>query len=374
MNAIGGRPGCWRGIGWMLVSVGSCFGLPGAVASPAASSDVQVVHQFRDVHHGGTLPYGALLQASDGALYGATFEGGLHNAGTLFRIGADGSFSTFSTFFGPDGSNPVGDLVQAGDGGLYGVTAGNGQDGSHTVFRIGLDGTRETLYSFGEGYGSSSGMTLSSDGNMYGVAGGVTFYRVSSQGTFSWFAQFTNRLVQDCGSAVGRLAAMSDGNLYGVTGRCVYVMHPNGHAQVLYRSQGNFYPGSILGGNDGYLYVTAAGRTGKTCGKLYQFTTAGQFRILKAWDCRMSQSLLPALVQGADGALHGALYRDSKEGYRSRFFRLTVDGNYAEQPIPLNMGFNIESMILATDGYFYANSSNGGHADAGTVLRTTGGD
>lgn len=60
----------------------------------------------------GANPRGALLQAADGALYGTTFNGGKHSAGTLFTIKRDGTgYQVLHSFTGDDGSNPPGAMI-----------------------------------------------------------------------------------------------------------------------------------------------------------------------------------------------------------------------------------------------------------------------
>jgi uncharacterized repeat protein (TIGR03803 family) len=85
----------------------------------------------------GARPYGGLMQARDGKLYGMTSEGGssynyeyqYSGYGVIFSF--DPSSSTYTKLHDFDytnGANPSGSLVQANDGKLYGVTSGGGSD------------------------------------------------------------------------------------------------------------------------------------------------------------------------------------------------------------------------------------------------------
>lgn len=67
----------------------------------------------------GTFPYDPLVQGSDFYFYGTAARGGAHNAGSIFRINAQGSFEVLYDFDGTLGS-PWGGLVQTDDGNLYG--------------------------------------------------------------------------------------------------------------------------------------------------------------------------------------------------------------------------------------------------------------
>lgn len=76
---------------------------------------------------------GAMIQATDGNLYGMTGEGGdlvncypSYGCGTIFRLAPDGTFSSLFDFELSDGTFPNGPLVQATNGILYGTTQGGG--------------------------------------------------------------------------------------------------------------------------------------------------------------------------------------------------------------------------------------------------------
>ncbi|MEI6085554.1 MAG: choice-of-anchor tandem repeat GloVer-containing protein, partial [Verrucomicrobiota bacterium] len=141
----------------------------------------------------GHIPFGGLVQGSDGNFYGTTGEGG--DAGTVFRISPTGSYSNLYSFSAaPDGNIPVAKLVQGSDGNFYGTTLLGGANYVGTVFRISATGSYSNLYSFGaapDGNTPYAGLVQGSDGNFYGttVVGGVTnfgtVYRISPTGSYS---------------------------------------------------------------------------------------------------------------------------------------------------------------------------------------------
>ena len=98
----------------------------------------------------GAFPYGPLIQASDGNYYGITNYGGDEGGyGTVFKMDQNGAVSLLYSFKGStDGSRPFGGLVQATDGNLYGTTSASGTNGYGTIFRISLTGKFKALYSF----------------------------------------------------------------------------------------------------------------------------------------------------------------------------------------------------------------------------------
>ncbi|MEQ1858946.1 MAG: choice-of-anchor tandem repeat GloVer-containing protein [Chthoniobacteraceae bacterium] len=72
----------------------------------------------------GAEPDGPVLPLPDGSLVGTTRRGGRFDRGTIFRIAADGTFTSFEfTKFGGTlpGAEPSGRLFLAGDGSVYGL-------------------------------------------------------------------------------------------------------------------------------------------------------------------------------------------------------------------------------------------------------------
>ncbi len=136
----------------------------------------------------GAYPYGALVQASDGNLYGTTQAGGAYDHGTIFRMTTSGSLTTLHSFHYSDGSAPFGALVQGTDGSFYGTTTKGGAGGLGTIFQMTPAGVFATLHSFGGGDGAtpSGGLVQGTDGAFYGMtaAGGAnddgTVFRLST--------------------------------------------------------------------------------------------------------------------------------------------------------------------------------------------------
>ena len=81
----------------------------------------------------------ALVQATNGDLYGTTEGGGANGQGTVFKITANGTLTTLYNFCAQsgctDGQYPNG-LVQATNGDFYGTTQYGGANGAGTVFKI----------------------------------------------------------------------------------------------------------------------------------------------------------------------------------------------------------------------------------------------
>ncbi len=196
-----------------------------------------VLHYFGGGRPNAALPYTGVVVGPDNYLYGTTLNGGERNKGTVWRIATDGSdYSVIHEFDGPDGENPEGALVVGPDGLLYGTTLVGGSSNRGTVYRIATTGNYEVLYSFpklsafsDDGYPVNStganpraGLTLSADGNFYGMAsqggehGHGTLFRLTPAGSISVVHAFTG---PPFGGSQPLAPVVQDdlGNFYGTT-------------------------------------------------------------------------------------------------------------------------------------------------------------
>jgi len=119
----------------------------------------------------GSNPSGFLVQATDGNFYGTCQTGGAFGGGTLWKYSpSTGMVTTLHSFgSGTDGLYPTGGVIQASDGYLYGTT----YEGPATIFQASTDGSVfNTLHTFtyAEGALLFSGVIQGTDGRFYGVA------------------------------------------------------------------------------------------------------------------------------------------------------------------------------------------------------------
>lgn len=129
---------------------GADFG--GALFELTTTGTLVWSYDFVPSGSGGATPY-SLTQASNGNFYGATISGGAeNNCGTLFEVGPTGDVSTLYTFNSfAGGCGPETALIQGTDGNLYGITPYEGAHNDGTLFRISQDGAFDLLTSFGAG-------------------------------------------------------------------------------------------------------------------------------------------------------------------------------------------------------------------------------
>lgn len=191
--------------------------------------DYSVLYRFTNSPDGAN-PYAGLIQGLDGALYGTTYGGG-SNQGTVFKINLDGSgYSILHAFtnnfpINTDGQIPYGGLVQASNGMLYGTTLQGGTNLLGTVFGLNTNGGGYSLlHHFGGSTNAGtlqSGLLLGDGGWLYGttVSGGVkgygTVFALNTNGSFATLRSFTNS--PDGANGYAGLALGCDSLLYGTT-------------------------------------------------------------------------------------------------------------------------------------------------------------
>ena len=187
----------------------------------AAAGTFKTLHSFAGTD--GSGPTSALVRASDGYFYGATYSGGASGKGTIYRASSLGTIKTLYSFGGGfDGENPWA-LIQASDGNLYGTTLEGGQNGNGTAFQITPQGVMTTIHQFTSRrrLRASTALVQGTDGNLYGTttAGGSpgngwgTVFKMSLGGAVTVLHVFTG----PDGTEPYALTPGSDGDIYGVT-------------------------------------------------------------------------------------------------------------------------------------------------------------
>ena len=244
VGLIQGADGSFYGVTYLggsnnCVVSGCCdgYGGYGTVFKLTQQGTFTTLHVFS----GGTdgaWPDAALVQGTDGYLYGTT-SGGNTNAGTVFKISTDGrTFTNLHAFSGgADGASPSASLIQDGGGLLYGTAFGGGTNNAGTVFSITTNGVLTTLHTFSgspDGFGPFAALVRGSDSNFYGttVWGGTTntdpyvtgpppgdgiVFKMTPLGTLTTVYQFSGT-TDGRNPEIGALVQSSfDGYLYGTT-------------------------------------------------------------------------------------------------------------------------------------------------------------
>jgi uncharacterized repeat protein (TIGR03803 family) len=248
----------------------------------------------------GGYPYAGLVLASNGNLYGTTLIGGASDDGTVFEITPSGKLTTLYSFCSQsdcaDGESPSAALIQATDGNLYGTTRAGGANtndycpnGCGTIFEISPSGgALTTLYSFcsqsdcADGDNPNAALVQDAAGNFYGTTSGGgamisnagTVFQMTPNGMLTTLYTFCGALpCTDGEQPEDALIQATDGNLYGTTlnggaysGGTIFRISPTGGALTpLYSfcSQSGCADGAnpwaqLVQDTNGYLYGTTS--------------------------------------------------------------------------------------------------------------------
>ncbi len=283
-----------------------------------------------------------LTQASDGNLYGETYNGGSAGAGTIFKITTSGQFTTLYSFCAlancADGALPQSALVQTSDGSFYGTTVIGGSQNQGTVFKF-ANGALTTLYNFciqsncADGAQPNIGLTLASDGNFYGTAalGGKpspeclyrcgTLFRITPGGQFTLLYSFC--AVNKCPDGAipqGLLVQARDGSLYGTTdgggankSGIAFKVTPKGKFTTLHSfCTGTCQDGAIpyaglIQATDGNFYGTTNLEGPGGFGTVYKMTPSGVVTSLWGFDGGSDGAFpVAGVIQGNGAVLYGA--------------------------------------------------------------------
>jgi uncharacterized repeat protein (TIGR03803 family) len=347
----------------------------------------------------GSAPQAALVQWTDGALYGTTSNGGIGNgnAGTIFKVTTAGVMTTLrNVSTTTDGNNPYGALVLGGDGNFYGAATNGGTWGKGGVFRISpATNAFALMANFKNGPPSFRNLTLAANGNFYGstVFGGTasfasnSIFRMIPDGTITTLFTFSAT-----GSIAPTVTFGSDGSFYGT----IPSEGVNGYAykeanasvfSTLFGFTGT--TGSYLGqnptvpmiqGSDGYFYgATISGGSGGGYGTVYKMTNTGVFTSLASFTNTTGANLgagpQTRLVQGVDGNFYGTTNTGGTGGSSGTAFKITPGGvlstlvNFTGVA-GASPGANPNTNLLrASDNTLYGTTNTGGAGGFGTIFK-----
>ncbi len=270
-------------------------------AKGASAWTEAVLWQFSGGNDGGE-PSGTLIMDKSGNIYGTTTTGGTGAVGTVFelsppRAGAHGWTETVLYNFtgNNDGGEPFGRVLLASDGNLYGTTAGYGQYDYGTLYRLtapvtgvgpwgfavlhafagGTDGEvpRDGLIEGqnGELFGTTAGFDTSY-GNVFTINADGTGYKVlwtvkGGQG-FTGNGPWQTVALDSSGALYGATLAdgkSASGEVFKLTppvagkkvwtSQVLHVFQPNAGGEIAYTT--------VLVGN-GFLYGTTYGFAGES--------------------------------------------------------------------------------------------------------------
>jgi uncharacterized repeat protein (TIGR03803 family) len=296
----------------------------------------------------GYYPQAGMVLAANGDFYGTTDYGGTgacsnYGCGTVFKITPSGSLTTLYNFCSQssctDGRTPRAALVQGTNGDLYGTTqyggANNNCDGGcGTVFKITTSGTLTTLYSFcsqancTDGYLPVAGLVQGTNGNFYGTTAGDgtkgngTFFSITPSGILTTLYSFCSQTNCTDGAGPTGIVQGTDGSFYGTTmgggasgGGTVFSITSSAVLTTIYSfcSQTNCADGAIPTGliqaTDGSFYGTTTGGGASGGGTVFSITASGTLTTLYIFcsqsDCKDGGYPVAGLVQDTNGNFYG---------------------------------------------------------------------
>ncbi len=375
-----------RGL-WPLVAL-MALGL--ISASPARAQTPTTIYRFC-LSHDAACPNGntpnALIQATDGNLYGTTLQGGIGGygcdgfsdvgCGTAFKITPSGSLTTLYRFCltktCPDGIYPS-SLVQATNGDFYGTTEWGSTGtacevaiGCGAVFKLTPGGELTTLHTFcsqsncADGSNPVAGLIVASNGDLYGTTGGGgansdgTVFKMTPSGTLTTIYSFCAQ--PNCADGNGPVAGLvqaSNGDLYGTAEAggtnnkgTVFKITPGGQLTTLYdfcsqpacadgaypavtlvqATNGDLYGMTMEGGLNGNIACPSSSvYTG--CGTVFKLTPGGALTTIYSFcsqpNCADGSVPIAGLIQATNGDLYGTTPLGAKGS--GTLFSLSPDG------------------------------------------------
>ena len=165
--------------------VGATMGLEhhpdfhGVVFKLDAAGTFSILHTFEGGSDG-SRPTSTPVVMPDGTIYGTTLEGGINDAGTLYKITPQGAYSVVHTFGGTEGLEnypalPFGGLVRSKNGNLYGTSVHGAPGNFGTIYEFKpSSGEVRAIHEFREDGGPANpqgGLVETTTGTFYGMTG-----------------------------------------------------------------------------------------------------------------------------------------------------------------------------------------------------------
>jgi len=339
----------------------------------------------------GANPYGSLMQASDGRLYGMTASGGNSGLGVIFSFDPTSStYSKLKDFDNTNGASPRGSLVQASDGKLYGMTYSGGSSGYGVIFSFDPSASNYTKlkdFDYANGANPYGSLAQASDGKLYGMTnqggssdGGVIFSFDPSSFTYTKLKDFDNT---NGAYPYGSLVQASDGKLYGMTDQggssgygVIFSFDPSSFNYTKLKdfdyANGGRPRGSLMQASDGKLYGMTLNGGSSSAGVIFSFDpSSSAYTKLKDFDNTNGATPYGSLMQASDGKLYGMTYLGGSGG---RGVIFSFDPSASIYTKLKDFGINetgsngIASLVQANDGRLYGMTVNGGSSGRGVIF------
>ena len=340
----------------------------------------------------GALPYGSLLKTSKGRLYGMTLKGGAANKGVIFEYIPETNMQTIKfSFDGSRGSEPYGSLIEAPNGKLYGMTSAGGSNSGGVLLEydtVSGTVTKKVDFKGSNGFAPDGSLVLFHSGKLYGQTftggtngDGVIFEFDVNTGTYTKKADL---LRSSNGTGPNSMSEAPNGKLYGTTvsggstdDGVIFEFDPS--AGVVTKKldfnsapKGKYPCGSICYLNNGLFYgmTTLGGNANK--GVLYEYNSGSL------------QYTVKAQFNGTNGSKPSGRLTIASNG---NFYGMTSEGGTFNQGVlfefnpstgiltkkidfeeTVNGMYPYGSLTENTDGLLYGMTSQGGTNNYGVIF------
>ena len=366
----------------------------GTVFKITPAGKFQTIYNFGGDFFDGSYPSGALAIGPDGSIYGTTYLGGKFSKGTAFKVTPDGVESVIANF-STVGILPRGGLIyNSADGYFYGTTSAGGNNQYGTVYKLSPAGVITVISYFSATTGNTPWAPLvlnPADGLLYGTTtqGGDTgsqgaVFKVTTSGTLTVVKSLTSSTGYAPGSS--GLTVGTDGNLYGVTSYgglsdfgTVYKVHAGAFATIYNfpsNSTGARPNTTLIAAHDGALYGEASADEDNTGAGIYKVTLGAAPAVSNVYNFPAATAGYGSnpLILSADGLLYGSIY-DKTFKNTGILFKVATTGPLTVIE-DLTDGFRdgalpITAPIAGHDGNLYGTTLHGGSYNAGAIYRIT---
>lgn len=357
-----------------------------------------VLKDFDDLS--GNTPVGGVIQAANGKLYGLTSSGGTDYSGVLYEYDySNDVYTVLMNFdYGTSGSSPYGSLIEASNGKLYGTTVYGGANGYGVLFEYDLgtdtytkkmdfDGTTTGNYPYGH-------LTEVSTGKLYGMtnSGGPNSSTFNGNGVLYAY-DFTNdsfTIKKEFNYAsgnrpMGSVTLASNGMVYGMTRSggsafdhgTLFEFNPDTDTyNVLVNfsesTTGSAPDGDVIESSNGNLYGLTSNGGANGYGVLFEYNISlGSCTVKHHFDNTNGGNPAGSLIEAANGKLLGVTQAGGiadagvvfEYDVTASSFTKTVDLNYAPMGSKPYAG-----LLLANNGKLYGTTTTGGVYGNGVIF------
>jgi uncharacterized repeat protein (TIGR03803 family) len=339
----------------------------------------------------GINPYGSLLLASNGKLFGMTSAGGVNNSGVIFEYTISSNLYVKKIDFnGTNGSMPYGSLIEATNGKLYGMTKNGGINGNGNIFEYDYNTNVCTnkVNNIGNPYGS---LIESVNGKFYGLSynggiNGLGHIFEYDPNTFSYSIKFSFLNNASPANPSGSLIEASNGKLYGMlsgsnnnTSGMIFEYNPttstvNGIYSFINTINGKLPMGSLIeyqsdGGSNLYGVTKVGGERSKGVLFKYNINSNTYNKMIDFSFDPKGSSPQPSLTKGQNGKFYGTTIQGGLNNLGTIFEFDTLTKIITKKvDFSNSSGFDANGLTLASNGKFYGTTKSGGLYTLGTIF------